>query len=107
MAGKPDRFEAARLVKLEKITELGLDPWGQRFDGHISIREAREKCPDEPGTEGAEVRIAGRLMTRRKAGKLRFFDIRDWSGRIQLLVSRGDLPPEQWELVGALDLGDL
>jgi len=107
MAGKPDRFEAARLVKLEKIKELGLDPFGQRFDGHIPIREAREQCPDEPGTEGAEVRIAGRLMTRRKAGKLRFFDIRDWSARIQLLFSRGDLPSEQWELIGALDLGDL
>ncbi len=46
-------------------------------------------------------------MTRRKAGKLRFFDIKDWSGRIQLLVSRGDLSEEQWKLVGALDLGDL
>ena len=104
---KPDRFEAARLAKLEKIEELGLDPWGQRFDGHIAIRDAREMCPEEPGVEGERVRIAGRLMTRRKAGKLRFFDIKDWSGRIQLLFSRGDLPPEQWELIGAVDLGDL
>lgn len=104
---KPDRFEAARLVKLEKIEELGLDPWGQRFDGHIAIADVREKCPEEPGKEGEAVRIAGRLMTRRKAGKLRFFDVKDWSGRIQLLVSRGDLTSEQWELVGALDLGDL
>ena len=104
---KPDRFEAARLTKLEKIEELGLDPWGQRFDGHIAIDDARGKCPEEPGEEGETVRIAGRLMTRRKAGKLRFFDIKDWSGRIQLLFSRGDLPPEQWELIGAVDLGDL
>ena len=49
---KPDRFEAARLAKLEKIEELGLDPWGQRFDGHIAIRDAREMCPEEPGVEG-------------------------------------------------------
>lgn len=104
---KPDRFEAARLVKLEQIEELGHDPWGQRFDDHISIRDAREKCPEEAGVEGEKVRIAGRLMTRRKAGKLRFFDIKDWSGRIQLLVSRGDLTEHQWKLVGALDLGDL
>ena len=104
---KPDRFEAARLVKLEQIEELGHDPWGQRFDDHISIKEAREKCPEASGELGEKVRIAGRLMTRRKAGKLRFFDIKDWSGRIQLLVSRGDLSEEQWKLVGALDLGDL
>ena len=52
---KPDRFEAARLAKLEKIEELGLDPWGQRFDGHIAIRDAREMCPEEPGVEGESV----------------------------------------------------
>ncbi len=46
---KPDRFEAARLVKLEQIEELGHDPWGQRFDDHISIKEAREKCPEASG----------------------------------------------------------
>ena len=28
---KPDRFEAARLEKLNKIVELGHDPFGQRF----------------------------------------------------------------------------
>jgi lysyl-tRNA synthetase class 2 len=107
MASMADRLEKARLEKLEKIEQLGLDPWGQRFDGHISIAEAREKCPDESGVAGEEVRIAGRLMTRRKAGKLRFYDFKDWSGRIQLLFSRGDLPPETWELLSALDLGDL
>ena len=87
-SSKPDRFEAARLTKLEQIEELGHDPWGQRFDGHIAIRDAREMCPEEPGVDGEKVRIAGRLMTRRKAGKLRFFDIKDWTGRIQLLFSR-------------------
>ncbi|HAA52417.1 MAG TPA: lysine--tRNA ligase, partial [Planctomycetaceae bacterium] len=38
---------------------------------------------------------------------LKFYHIKDWSGRIQLMVSRGDLSDEQWELIGALDLGDL
>jgi lysyl-tRNA synthetase class 2 len=46
-------------------------------------------------------------MLRRKAGKLRFFDIRDATDKIQLLFSRGDLSEEQWELMGQLDLGDL
>lgn len=104
---KPDRFEAARLVKLEQIEKLGHDPWGQRFDNHISIKEARDKCPEENGTLGEKVRIAGRLMTRRKQGKLRFFNVKDWSEKIQLLFSRGELSEEQWELMGALDLGDL
>jgi lysyl-tRNA synthetase, class II len=104
---KPDRFEQARLQKLEKIVELGKDPFGQRFDGHLPIGEAREKCPDESGVNGEQVRVAGRIMLRRKAGKLRFFDVADATGRIQLLFSRGDLSDEQWELMGQLDLGDL
>ncbi len=104
---KPDRFERERLKKLEKIEALGHDPWGQRFDGHVAIADARAQCPDEAGTEGDTVRIAGRIMLRRKAGKLRFYDIEDFSGKMQLLFSRGDLSDEQWQLMGQLDLGDL
>jgi lysyl-tRNA synthetase class 2 len=107
VAHKPDRFELARLEKLEKIEALGHDPWGQRFDNHQAIAAAREIVPAESGTAGPSVRIAGRIMLRRKAGKLRFYDIKDQTGRIQLLFSRGDLTEEQWELMGALDLGDL
>lgn len=104
---KPDRFEVARRQKLEKIVELGHDPFGQRFDGHQSIASARQLCPEESGVDGDKVRVAGRIMLRRKAGKLRFFDIKDATGRIQLLFSRGDLSEEQWTLMGQLDLGDL
>ncbi|QDT65539.1 lysine--tRNA ligase [Calycomorphotria hydatis] len=105
--GKPDRLEKARLDKLEKIVELGRDPYGQRFDDHRPIADVREECPEESGVEGATVRVAGRVMNRRKAGKLRFYVLKDATASIQLLFSRGDLSEEQWELMGALDLGDL
>ncbi|WP_437229339.1 lysine--tRNA ligase [Planctomicrobium sp. SH661] len=104
---KPDRFEQARLDKLQKIVELGHDPFGQLFENHESIRDARAKAPAENGVLGEAARVTGRIMLRRKAGKLRFFDIEDATGKIQLLFSRGDLPEEQWELMGQLDLGDL
>lgn len=103
----PDRFEKARLEKLAKIEELGHDPWGQRFDGHQAISAVRDLAPAEPGEVGERVRVAGRTMLRRKAGKLRFWDIQDYSGTIQLMFSRGDLSTEQWDLASALDLGDL
>ncbi|MEZ6060715.1 MAG: lysine--tRNA ligase [Planctomycetaceae bacterium] len=104
---KPDRFEKARLEKLEKIESLGHDPWGQRFDGRMAIQAARQLVPADSGVSGPDLRVAGRIMLRRKAGKLRFYDIKDQTGRIQLLFSRGDLTEEQWELMGTLDLGDL
>lgn len=106
-AEKPDRFEKARLEKLDKIEGLGVDPWGQRFDDHQSIVDVRALVPAESGVAGSVVRLAGRVMLRRKAGKLRFYDIKDQTGRIQLLFSRGDLSEEQWALMGTLDLGDI
>lgn len=104
---QPDRFELARLEKLEKIQSLGHDPWGQRFDNHEGISSVRERCPAESGVDGETVRVAGRIRGRRKAGKLRFIDLQDQTGRIQLLFSRGDMTEAQWELVSALDDGDL
>lgn len=104
---QPDRFELARLEKLEKIQSLGHDPWGQRFDNHEAIASVRERCPAESGIDGDVVRVAGRIRTRRKAGKLRFIDLQDQTGRIQLMASKGDLSEEQWELIAALDDGDL
>ncbi len=104
---KIDRFEKERLRKVDQLIEMGIDPWGQRFDGHIPISRCRELAPAESGQDGEQVRAAGRIMRRRKAGKLRFYDIQDATGQIQLLVSRGDVSDEQWALLSALDLGDL
>src|SRR5229473_3240070 len=104
---EPDRFEIARLEKLQAIEALGLDPWGQRFDGHRPIAEAREKCPSEQGQIGPSVRVAGRIMLRNNKGKLKFFHLQDWTGRIQLMCSKADFSEEQWKLIELLDLGDL
>lgn len=106
-AEKIDRFEKERLKKLDRIVELGHDPYGQRFDNHQPLLQVRDKAPQEPGSDGERVKVAGRIMLRRKAGKLRFYDIQDYTGKIQLLFSRGDLSDDQWELMGQLDLGDL
>ncbi len=104
---EPDRFEIARLEKLQAIEALGIDPWGQRFDGHRPIGEARELCPSESGQAGPTIRVAGRIMLRNNKGKLKFFHLQDWTGRIQLMCSKADFSEEQWKLIELLDLGDL
>lgn len=95
------------MEKLEKIQSLGHDPWGQRFDGHQPIAEVREKAPEESGVEGEPVKVAGRMMLRSNKGKLRFYHIQDWTGRVQIMAMKNDFSEEDWELIGALDLGDL
>jgi lysyl-tRNA synthetase class 2 len=127
--------EAARREKLRKIEELGIDPWGRRFDGHQSIGQIRDrtreivyrtnagaeialpsegvnlkewKAHQETGElHGPTVRAAGRIVLQRKTGKLIFLDIRDWSGQVQVFIGQNQIGPEGWALAECFDLGDL
>lgn len=106
MTETTDRLEAARLEKLAKIEQLGIDPWGQRFDNHLHIDAARAKCPEEQGVDGETVRVAGRLIRWADSGKLRFGHIQDYTGKIQIAVSKKDVDELTWNLVDCLDRGD-
>ena len=57
---------------------------------------------------GIEVSVAGRMMTRRIMGKASFVTLQDAGGRIQLYVSRDDLPEGYYnEQFKKWDLGDI
>ncbi|MGO8688202.1 MAG: lysine--tRNA ligase [Thermoguttaceae bacterium] len=113
-------LEAARREKLQKIRALGIDPWGQRFDGHLPIGHIRARegeivvvpaAEGEPGKSiqqhGPRVRAAGRIVLQRRAGKLIFLDLRDWTGKIQLMVGQRQVGEQNWALAQCFDLGDL
>ena len=106
-----ESLEAVRLEKLERIAALGIDPWGQRFDGHQAIAAVRAMPVPaaEPGTEpsGPNVCVAGRVLLRRGQGKVYFLDLRDWTERIQIFVGKKQVGDAAWSLVELLDLGDL
>jgi lysyl-tRNA synthetase class 2 len=116
-----DSFEASRLEKLRAIEALGLDPWGGRFDSHMPIGEVLKLPADRPDTERPRVRVAGRIVLRRDAGKLYFVDLWDWTtplrpnketgelerGKLQVMIGQKQVGPTGWSLAGLLDLGDL
>ncbi|MBV8677220.1 MAG: lysine--tRNA ligase [Planctomycetaceae bacterium] len=103
-----DSLEAVRLDKLRRIAALGLDPWGQRFDGHRAIVEVRGlPLPEGTGTPGPAVRVAGRIMLRRGQGKVNFLELRDWTDRIQIFIGKSQVGEAGWALAAELDLGDL
>lgn len=56
---------------------------------------------------GPKVRAAGRIVLQRDTGKLRFVDIQDWSGRIQLFIGKSQVGEQSWEISTNFDLGDL
>jgi len=113
-------LEAARREKLRRLEELGIDPWGHRFDGHQAIAAIRAReseieaiSPGDcavgqpPELRGPQVRAAGRIMLLRRAGKIMFLDLRDWSGKIQVLIGKAQVGETNWQLAQCLDLGDL
>jgi lysyl-tRNA synthetase class 2 len=119
-AGGGPMLEAARREKLERIRQLGLDPWGGRFDGHQPIGQIRARESEivvEPAGEdqtgkppeqrGPRVRTAGRIVLQRPTGKLIFANLRDWTGDIQLLIGKKQVGEANWALAKCLDLGDI
>ncbi len=56
---------------------------------------------------GPTVRVAGRIMLNRDKGKLRFLDVQDRTGAIQLFVGKNQVGEENWQLASLLDMGDI
>jgi lysyl-tRNA synthetase class 2 len=56
---------------------------------------------------GPKVRAAGRIMLSRDAGKLRFINIQDWTGNVQLLVGKAQVGDQSWAIAECCDLGDI
>ncbi len=54
-----------------------------------------------------QVKVAGRIMTRRLMGKASFVTIQDMSERIQLYIRQDELPEGQYEEFKQWDLGDI
>jgi len=101
---------AVRLDKLKQIVALGLDPWGQRFDGASPIGELRLLQPqpfDDKAPAGQKVCAAGRVVRHRIGGKLHFLELWDQTGRIQLMIRVNKVTELEWKVLNLLDLGDL
>ncbi|HYZ92176.1 MAG TPA: lysine--tRNA ligase [Actinomycetota bacterium] len=94
----------ARLSKLQALQTKGVDAWPVRFDRTHVAAELHDTYNDlEAGAEsGANVRVAGRLMSSRTQGKVAFGDLVDASGKIQLFVA-----PEGVEAFDSFDSGDV
>ena len=86
--------EVLRRNSLAELRRLGIDPYpAARFDVTATAREIADNYDPEKGNF-AEVRIAGRMMSRRIMGSASFFELQDHTGRIQIYIRRDDICPE-------------
>jgi lysyl-tRNA synthetase class 2 len=97
------KFERQRQEKLSRIEELGIEPYGSRYEGAEPAEDIKQRFKDDDETQQA--RCAGRIVLLRDIGKLIFITLRDRSGTIQVGLSK-KLLAEQWELAKLIELGD-
>ncbi|WP_140920938.1 lysine--tRNA ligase [Limnobaculum xujianqingii] len=101
----------ARREKLAALREQG-NPFPNDFRRDVTSDKLHAEYDDKENEElealGLEVAIAGRMMTRRIMGKASFATLQDVGGRIQIYVSRDDLPEGTYnEQFKKWDLGDI
>lgn len=90
-----------RREKVGKIRELGVNPYGGRFD--VTTNAAEIKAHFE---EGKRVRFLGRITGLRDMGKTQFFTVADVRGSIQCMLTKKAVSEEAWALWKLLERGD-
>ena len=100
--GDISELKKVRLEKEQKLKDLGINVHPERYEITHSLKDVRKL---EEGVKN--VRVAGRVMSKRKMGKISFMDLRDLEGKIQLVFKRDDLGEENYKLLHAtVDIGD-
>ncbi|MEG2621205.1 MAG: lysine--tRNA ligase [Bacilli bacterium] len=94
--------QKVRNEKLNRLKELGVKVYPEKYNKTHSLKDAY-LLPDET----KNVSIAGRVMLKRKMGKISFWEIRDIEGKMQLCLKRDELGDEEYALINqTTDVGD-
>ena len=100
-----------RRDKLNALRELGVDPFGKRYERTNYAGDLNQTYGETPKEElestPIEVSIAGRIMQKRGMGKASFAHVQDLTGRIQIYVREDEIGDKLYEAFDLLDLGDI
>jgi lysyl-tRNA synthetase class 2 len=110
MTSRIERISEQRRQKLDRIRARGVSPYPHRYHrSHTAQQAVALLKQKEDGLTGEEeVGVAGRIMAMRRMGKSAFVDIRDSSGKIQILFQDiHKFDEKQRELFNDLDIGDI
>lgn len=103
--------EKVRRQKMQDLADMGIDPFGQAYQRTSTsgkITEQYENMTKEQLQDlDVHVKIAGRIMTKRRQGKAGFMHIQDVDGQIQIYVRKDEVGEEQYEIFKKNDIGDI
>lgn len=83
----PNNERAERIKRLEALRQLGLNPYPAKVQRDSSTMDFVNNF-DEALSSGKEVVLAGRLRSFREHGNISFCHLEDFSGRLQLVLSK-------------------
>ena len=111
MEEKLNDQQLVRRQKMEDLRQKGIDPFGHAFKRDANSKSLKEKygAMTKEELEEADIRVslAGRIMSKRRMGKIGFMHLQDKDGQIQAVVAKNDLGEETYELFKAADIGDI
>ncbi|UCE24797.1 MAG: lysine--tRNA ligase [Candidatus Zixiibacteriota bacterium] len=95
-----------RYEKIKELNERKISSYPYRYERTHVIRQALDNF-DEYAEKETVLRVAGRIMLKRKMGKSFFAHIQDSSDKIQIYLKFDVVGKEQFDLFNTLDLGDI
>ncbi|HAF08080.1 MAG: lysine--tRNA ligase [bacterium] len=99
-------LEKQMLENMENLKKLGVECYKYNFEFTHTIKELIEK-KDDFLDKDIQVKIAGRIVSERKHGKVIFWDIKDQMEKIQLYIKKDVIGEKKFEEIKYYDLGDI
>ena len=87
--------QIVRRQKAEELKQKGINPFGHAFKKDSNSKSIKEKYSNETKenleNKKINVTLAGRVMSKRRMGKMCFMHIQDRYGLIQIVINKADL----------------
>jgi lysyl-tRNA synthetase, class II len=95
-----------RRQKIAAMRKQGIEPYPYKYDRTHGIQQLLDSFDTLAASETV-VRLAGRIMLKRKMGKSIFADVRDQQARIQVYVKLDVVGADRFDLFDTFDIGDI
>lgn len=110
MEKRPEQ-EQIRIEKISYLKGKGINPFGQKFERTANsksiIEDFDQYNKEELEEKKFEVKIAGRMIAKRRQGKIGFINILDKFGTTQCYISKEILGEDIYDVFIKSDLGDI
>ena len=110
MEKRPEQ-ERIRIEKIKYLEDKGIEPFGHKFDRTATSKSIVDDFDSFTKEQLEEkeyiVKIAGRMIAKRRQGKIGFINILDKFGTVQCYISKEILGEDIYDVFIKSDIGDI